>query len=55
MNYASFGDAFELLRPNIVKSIILTIRATFYSTVLGALNGYIFSKWKFPGSGHCQY
>ncbi len=49
-NYASFGEAFQLLRPNIVNSIILTLGATFFSTVLGSLNGYVFSKWKFPGS-----
>lgn len=49
-NYASFAEAFTLLRPNIVNSVILTIGATFFSTVLGSLNGYVFSKWKFPGS-----
>ncbi len=50
VNYSSFGEAFELLRPNIVNSVILTISATFFSTMLGSLNGYVFSKWKFPGS-----
>lgn len=49
-NYASFSEAFSLLKPNIVNSLILTIAATFFSTVLGSLNGYVFSKWKFPGS-----
>jgi glucose/mannose transport system permease protein len=50
VNYASFSDAFALLKPNIVNSLILTICATFFSTMLGSLNGYVFSKWKFPGS-----
>jgi glucose/mannose transport system permease protein len=50
VNYGSFSDAFALLKPNIVNSLILTISATFFSTVLGSLNGYVFSKWKFPGS-----
>ncbi len=49
-NYASFGEAFSLLKPNIVNSIILTLGATFFSTILGSMNGYVFSKWKFPGS-----
>lgn len=49
-NYASFSEALQLLRPNIVNSIILTLSATFFSTILGSLNGYVFSKWKFPGS-----
>lgn len=50
VNYGSFGEALDLLRPNIVNSLILTIGATFFSTILGSLNGYVFSKWKFPGS-----
>ena len=49
-NWGSFADAFELLRPNIVNSFILTISATALSTTIGSLNGYVFSKWKFPGS-----
>mgnify|MGYP001815182159 CR=1 FL=1 len=50
VNYTSFGEAFQLLRPNIINSTILTVFATLFSTVLGSLNGYVFSKWKFPGS-----
>jgi glucose/mannose transport system permease protein len=50
INYTSFSEAFALLKPNIINSIILTIFATLFSTVLGSLNGYVFSKWKFPGS-----
>jgi len=49
-NWASFPEAFALLKPNIVNSFILTISATFLSTTIGSLNGYVFSKWKFPGS-----
>ena len=50
LNLSSFVDAFHLLRPNIVNSLILTLSATLLSTVLGSLNGYVFAKWKFPGS-----
>jgi len=50
INWASFSDAIELLKPNFINSIILTICATIGSTVLGSLNGYVFSKWKFKGS-----
>lgn len=49
-NWASFSDAIKLLKPNFVNSLILTICATIGSTVLGSLNGYVFSKWKFKGS-----
>jgi glucose/mannose transport system permease protein len=50
VNYGSFAEALGLLKGNIANSVILTISATAISTVLGSLNGYVFSKWKFPGS-----
>lgn len=50
LNWSSFSEAFSMLRPNLVNSFILTICATAGSTVLGSLNGYVFSKWKFKGS-----
>ena len=50
INWGSFGQAIALLRPNFVNSIILVLCATAGSTVLGSLNGYVFSKWKFKGS-----
>ncbi len=50
INWSSFSQAIDLLKPNFINSIILTICATVGSTVLGSLNGYVFSKWKFAGS-----
>ncbi len=40
----------EGMSANFWNSIYMTIPATIISTLLGALNGYILSKWKFPGS-----
>lgn len=50
INWASFSEAFNMLKPNLLNSVILTVCATIGSTVLGSLNGYVFSKWKFKGS-----
>lgn len=50
INWGSFSEALDKLRPNLVNSVILTVSATALSTVLGSLNGYVFSKWKFKGS-----
>jgi len=50
INWASFSDAIGILKPNFINSLILTVCATIGSTVLGSLNGYVFSKWKFKGS-----
>lgn len=50
LNLSSFREAVKLLEPNLINSIILTVSATILSTVLGSLNGYVFSKWSFRGS-----
>src|SRR5208282_269964 len=40
----------EGIHRNFYNSLIMTIPATIISTVLGAINGYVLSKWRFPGS-----
>ena len=46
----SFLRAFNLLSPNLVNSLILVAFAVPLSAVLGSLNGYVLSKWRFPGA-----
>ena len=38
------------VQRNFYNSLIMTIPATMISTLLGAINGYVLSKWRFPGS-----
>ncbi|MEJ1119113.1 carbohydrate ABC transporter permease [Phyllobacterium sp. CCNWLW109] len=38
------------LRPYFINSIIMVVPAVAISTILGALNGYVLTKWKFRGS-----
>lgn len=38
------------LKGNLLNSIYLTVPATIISAILGSLNGYILSKWKFKGA-----
>ena len=38
------------LSNNFINSLKLAIPATIFSAMLGSLNGYVFSKWKFRGS-----
>ena len=40
----------EGVKRNFFNSLYMTIPATILSTLLGALNGYVLSKWRFPGS-----
>jgi glucose/mannose transport system permease protein len=46
----NFAAAFEKLAPNLYNSLSLSVTATILSAALGSLNGYVLSKWKFPGS-----
>ncbi len=46
----SFREAFERLAPNFGNSILLVVPATLISAVLGSINGYVLSKWKFKGA-----
>jgi len=48
--WGSFLDAFNRMFPNLRNSLILTITGTLLSAVLGSLNGYVLSKWRFRGS-----
>ncbi len=45
-----FAEAARKLWPNMQNSLIMVIPATIISSFLGALNGYLLSKWKFPGA-----
>jgi glucose/mannose transport system permease protein len=45
-----FSEAWKRLSPSMVNSLLMTIPATIISSVLGAVNGYVFSKCKFKGS-----
>ena len=38
------------IAPNFLNSLLITIPATLISTALGLLNGYVLSKWRFPGA-----
>lgn len=46
----SFQRAYEQLRPHFRNSFYLAIPATVLSALLGSVNGYILSKWRFRGS-----
>ena len=45
-----FYEAWRRLYPNLGNSLQLAIPATILSSILAAIHGYIFAKWKFRGS-----
>jgi glucose/mannose transport system permease protein len=50
ISFESFARAWEVMGESFINSIILVVPATVISCVLGSLNGYVLSKWRFPGS-----
>nr|WP_099159683.1 carbohydrate ABC transporter permease [Virgibacillus ndiopensis] len=50
IDFSSYVEAFTNLAPNFMNSIYLVVPATLLSALLGAMNGYVLSKWKFKGA-----
>lgn len=50
ISFESFARAWEVMGGSFINSIILVVPATVISCLLGSLNGYVLSKWRFPGS-----
>ncbi|HLR09093.1 MAG TPA: carbohydrate ABC transporter permease [Bacillota bacterium] len=50
IDFSSYSEAFSKLAPNLMNSIYLVVPATLLSALLGAMNGYVLSKWRFKGS-----
>jgi glucose/mannose transport system permease protein len=46
----AFGNAFATLAPAFFNSVLLVVPATLLSALLGSLNGYVLSKWRFRGA-----
>jgi glucose/mannose transport system permease protein len=49
-NWASFAQAWDAFLPKLRNSLVLTVVASIISAMMGSLNGYVLSKWPFPGS-----
>ena len=48
--FGSKEEGFRGLNTNFLNSFYLVVPATILSAMLGSINGYILSKWKFPGA-----
>ena len=48
--FGSEAEGFRGLSNNFLNSVQLAVPATLFSALLGSMNGYVLSKWKFRGS-----
>jgi glucose/mannose transport system permease protein len=49
-SFDAFLRAWETIGANFTNSMLIVIPAALFSTMIGAVNGYVFAKWRFPGS-----
>lgn len=47
---AQIGVEATGLRPYFVNSVVMVVPAVFILTIVGAINGYVLTKWKFRGA-----
>jgi len=50
LSFETFGLVWPKLQHGFVNSLILVIPASVISSLLGAMNGFVLSKWRFPGA-----
>lgn len=50
INWNSYSTALDTLGPKLRNSLLLTVNATILSAIMGSMNGYVLSKWKFRGA-----
>jgi glucose/mannose transport system permease protein len=46
----AFAEAWRQVSPNFYNTLVITIPAALISSLVGSINGYVFAKWRFPGS-----
>jgi glucose/mannose transport system permease protein len=50
LHIENFIAGYQQLAPNLKNSLLMVIPEALLSALLGSFNGYLLSKWKFPGS-----
>ena len=50
LHFDSFQEAYGTLDSNLANSFKMVIPATIISCMLGSINGYVLTKWRFRGS-----
>jgi len=50
LTFGAFTEAWDKIGGSFINSVVIVVPAALLSTLLGAVNGYVFAKWRFPGS-----
>lgn len=47
---SNWVNAWEALKGGLVRSLMLVIPSSIISAILGSMNGFVLSRWRFPGA-----
>jgi glucose/mannose transport system permease protein len=50
LHFDNFVSGYKQLAPNLNNSLVMVVPEALLSSLLGSINGYLLSKWKFRGS-----
>jgi glucose/mannose transport system permease protein len=50
LSVEGWSSAWAALSPPLFRSVILAVSVAVLSSALGSVNGFVFSKWRFPGA-----
>ncbi|MCA1781319.1 MAG: carbohydrate ABC transporter permease [Dermatophilaceae bacterium] len=50
ISFDGWVSAIDRLTPSIIRTVIMAVVAAVLSSMLGSMNGFVFSRWRFPGA-----
>ncbi|SDL52092.1 carbohydrate ABC transporter permease [Tessaracoccus oleiagri] len=50
LSFTGWRAAWDALAPALARSMVMATAAAVISSILGSMNGFVFAKWRFPGS-----
>lgn len=50
LSFDGWASAFERLAPALVRTVVMAVVSAVLATILGAMNGFVFARWQFPGA-----
>ena len=50
LDFSAWGPTWEILREPMFRTLFFVVQSSVISAIIGAINGFVFAKWRFRGS-----
>ena len=50
LDFSAWGPTWEILKEPMFRTLFFVVQSSVISAVIGAINGFVFAKWRFRGS-----